>query len=171
MLVRAGEMVPVDGTVASAEAILDESTMTGGRLPVGDSRGAPIRSGTSNAGAAFELRASRPAAESAYAALVRVVQEAQSQRAPFVRPADRYAAPSSRSRLSSPEGPGCLSGDPVRAVAVLVVATPCPLILAAPIALMSGLSRAARSGVIIKGGGAIEALGRRAPSFWTRQGR
>ena len=159
VLVRAGEMVPVDGTVASAEAILDESTMTGEALPVGYSRGAPIRSGTSNAGAAFELRASRPAAESAYAALVRVVQDAQSQRAPFVRLADRYAALFLPLTLVIAGGAWLLSGDPVRAVAVLVVATPCPLILAAPIALMSGLSRAARSGVIIKGGGAIEALG------------
>jgi heavy metal translocating P-type ATPase len=159
VLVRAGELVPVDGTVAGAEAILDESTMTGESLPVAYRRGGAIRSGTSNAGEAFELRASRPAAESAYAALVRVVQGAQSQRAPFVRLADRYAVLFLPLTLVIAAGAWLLSGDPVRAVAVLVVATPCPLILAAPIALMSGLSRAARSGVIVKGGAAIEALG------------
>ena len=93
VLVRAGEVVPVDGVVAAGEAVLDESTLTGEPLPVtpGDAASA-VRSGTANAGAAFELRATRPAAESAYAALVRLVRDGRAERAPFVRMADRYAA-------------------------------------------------------------------------------
>jgi heavy metal translocating P-type ATPase len=158
-LVRAGELVPVDGTVQSDEAVVDESALTGESLPVSHVRGAAVRSGVANAGRAFELRASRPAAESAYANLVRLVRAAETQRAPFVRLADRYAAVFLPLTLAIAAAAWAASGDPVRAVAVLVVATPCPLILAAPIAIVSGVSRAARAGVIVKGGTAIERLG------------
>ena len=92
VLVRAGEVVPVDGLVESEEAVLDESALTGEPLPVTVHRGGQVRSGVASAGGAFELRAVRPAAESAYAALVRLVSQAEEQRAPFVRMADRYAA-------------------------------------------------------------------------------
>ena len=102
---------------------------------------------------------SRPASESAYAALVRLVEQAQAHRAPFVRMADRYAGFFLPATLIAAALAWAISGDPVRALAVVVVATPCPLILAAPIALVSGLSRAARCGVIVKGAGAIETLG------------
>ncbi len=118
-----------------------------------------MRSGTSNAGEAFELLATRRAADSSYAALVKLVSEAERERAPFVRLADRYAVVFLLVTVVLAGLAWALSGDPVRAVAVLVVATPCPLILAAPIALVAGLSRAARAGVIIKGGTAIERLG------------
>lgn len=159
VLVRAGEVVPVDGLVESEEAVLDESALTGEPLPVTVHRGGQVRSGVACAGSAFELRAVRPAAESAYAALVRLVTQAGEQRAPLVRMADRYAAlflPATTVVALLAWG---FSGDPVRALAVFVVATPCPLILAAPIALMSGLSRAARAGIVVKGGGALERLG------------
>lgn len=159
VVVRAGEVVPVDGIVVSEEAVVDESTLTGEPLPASIRRGGSVRSGTANAGEAFELRATRPAAESAYAALVRLVRAAESQRAPFVRLADRYAAVFLPVTLAAAGLAWGLSGDPVRALAVLVVATPCPLILAAPIALISGISRAARAGVVVKGGGTIEKLG------------
>src|SRR6185437_7466335 len=119
----------------------------------------PVLSGSANAGAPFDVRADRPAGESAYAALVRLVEQAQTQRAPFVRMADRYAAFFLPATILVAGVAWALSGDPVRALAVVVVATPCPLILAAPIALVSGLSRAARVGVIVKGAGAIETLG------------
>ena len=119
----------------------------------------PVLSGSANAGAPFDVRADRPAAESAYAALVRLVEQAQTQRAPFVRMADRYAGFFLPATLLVAGVAWAVSGDPVRALAVVVVATPCPLILAAPIALVSGLSRAARAGVIVKGAGAIETLG------------
>jgi heavy metal translocating P-type ATPase len=159
VVVRAGEVVPVDGIVTSAEAVLDESALTGEPLPVPCKAGAPVRSGSANAGEAFELRTTRPASESAYAAIVRLVQQAESQKAPFVRLADRYAAVFLPVTLAAAGLAWGLSGDPVRALAVLVVATPCPLILAAPVAIVSGVSRAARAGVIVKGGTAIEQLG------------
>jgi heavy metal translocating P-type ATPase len=119
-----------------------------------------VRSGTANAGDAFELRAVRPAADSAYAALVKLVRDAESQRAPFVRLADRYAIFFLGVTTFAAGVAWAVSGDAVRALAVFVVATPCPLILAAPIALVAGVSRAARLGVIVKGAGVIEALGR-----------
>jgi heavy metal translocating P-type ATPase len=159
VVVRAGEVVPVDGVVVSDEAIVDESTLTGEPLPSTIRRGGMARSGTSNSADAFELRTARLAAESAYANLVRLVRQAETQKAPFVRLADRYAAIFLPVALLVAGAAWIASGDPVRAVAVLVVATPCPLILAAPIAFIAGVSRAARAGVIVKGGGVIEQLG------------
>ena len=159
MLVRTGEIVAVDGTVQDHEAVVDESAMTGESLPVTIAAGANIRSGITNAGEPFEVLATRRADESSYAALVRLVEAAESDRAPFVRLADRYAVWFLGITVVLALVAWAASGDPVRAVAVLVIATPCPLILAAPIALVAGLSRAARAGVIIKGGAAIEGLG------------
>jgi heavy metal translocating P-type ATPase len=159
VLVRSGEVVPVDGAVISGEAVLDTSTLSGEPLPETVGAGMAVLSGSANAGSPFELRATRAASESAYAALVRLVEQAQAQRAPFVRMADRYAGFFLPATLLVAAGAWALSGDAIRALAVVVVATPCPLILAAPIALVSGLSRAARSGVIVKGAPAIEALG------------
>ena len=129
-------------------------------MPVSRPRGTNVSSGTLNAGDAFDMRATRTSAESAYSGIVQLVQEAERQRAPFVRMADRYAAILLPVTLVVAGAAWALSGDPVRALAVLVVATPCPLILAAPVALISGVSRAARQGVIVKGGGTIEKLGR-----------
>ena len=160
IVVRAGEVVPVDGAVQSEGAVVDESTLTGEPLPVTHGRGSTVSSGTLNAGDAFDMRATRTASESAYAGIVKLVKEAEQQRAPFVRMADRYAAILLPVTLVIAGAAWALSGDPVRALAVLVVATPCPLILAAPVALISGVSRAARHGVIAKGGGTIEKLGR-----------
>jgi heavy metal translocating P-type ATPase len=145
--------------VESDGAVLDESALTGEPLPRALRRGDPARSGATNAGAALDLRATRPAAESAYASIVRLVREAGSRRAPFVRMADRYAALFLVLTLALAGIAWAVAGDPVRALAVLVVATPCPLILAAPIALVSGVSRAARRGIIVKGAPVIEALG------------
>ena len=102
--------------------------------------------------------ATRPPAESTYAALVRLVQDAERSQAPFVRMADRYAGWFLPVALGMAALGWMLSGDPVRAVAVLVIATPCPLILAAPVALVAAVSRAARAGVIVKGASVIEQL-------------
>ena len=159
VVIGSGEIVPVDGEITTAEALIDESTLTGEPLPATHRRGDPVRSGVANAGAAFEVRTTRPAAASAYAALVRLVEAAGQQQAPFVRVADRYAAYFLPFALGVAGIAWAVSGDPVRALAVLVVATPCPLILAAPIALVAGVSRAASIGVIIKGAGVIERLG------------
>jgi heavy metal translocating P-type ATPase len=159
VVVRAGEVVPVDGMVMTDEAIVDESALTGEPLPATIHRGGSVRSGTAASGSAFELRALRPASESAYAGLVRLVTQAQTQRAPFVRLADRYAIILLPVTAVIAAAAWAISGEAVRALSVFVVATPCPLILAAPIALMSGLSRAARAGVVVKGAGTIEQLG------------
>jgi heavy metal translocating P-type ATPase len=158
-VVRTGDLIPVDGTLVSEQAVIDTSTLTGEPLPVTVGEGMSVLSGTSNAGTPFEVRASRPAAESAYAALVRLVSQAETERAPLVRIADRYAGFFLPATLLIAGLAWALSGDAVRGLAVVVVATPCPLILAAPIALFSGLSRAAGAGVIVKGTGAIETLG------------
>jgi heavy metal translocating P-type ATPase len=160
LLVRAGEVIPTDGAVRSAEAIVDESALTGEPLPSTLHAGAIARGGCTNAGEAFELEATTLASDSAYAALVRLVREAERSQAPFVRMADRYAIAFLPLTLVVAGVAWAASGDARRAVAVLVVATPCPLILAAPIAFVSGVSRAAREGVIVKGGAVIEALGR-----------
>lgn len=160
VVVRTGEVVPVDGTIITDGAVLDTSTLTGEPLPVTLTAGMTVLSGSANAGSPVDVRADRPAAASAYAALVRLVEQAQAQRAPFVRMADRYAGFFLPLTLVVAGLAWSLSGDPERALAVVVVATPCPLILAAPIALVAGISRAARRGVIVKGAGAIETLGR-----------
>jgi heavy metal translocating P-type ATPase len=158
LLVNTGDIVPVDGLVEGSTAVLDEAALTGEARPVEHGPGDAVRSGTANAGAPFNLRATAPAAASTYAGIVRLVQQAQSSRAPLVRLADRYAVAFLPLTLIIAAGAWLASGDPSRALAVLVVATPCPLILAAPVALVAGISRAARRGVIVKDGGALEML-------------
>jgi len=158
LLVQSGEVVPVDGLLESDAATLDESALTGEPLPVDHNVGDVIRSGVVNAGGPFDLRATTIAAESTYAGVVRLVSEAESSNAPFVRLADRYAALFVAVALALAGAAWALSGAPERAVAVLVVATPCPLILAAPVAIVSGLSRSSRRGVVVKGGAALEQL-------------
>jgi cation transport ATPase len=160
LVVRQGDVVPVDGTVLSDSAVVDEAALTGESLPATYARGEPLRSGIANAGEPFDLRALRPAAQSAYAALVSLVEQAQADRAPFTRMADRYAALLLPVTLVVAGAAWAFSGDAVRALAVVVVATPCPLILAAPIALVSGVSRAAAAGIVVKGASVIEQLGR-----------
>ena len=159
IVVRAGEVVPADGRVARGTAVIDESALTGEPLPVTTESGSVVRSGAANAGDAFDLHVTRPAAESAYAAIVRLVRAAESDRAPFTRIADRYASFFLPFALGVAGLAWLASDDPVRALAVMVVATPCPLILAAPIAFVAGLSRAARVGIIVKGAAALERLG------------
>ena len=158
LVVGPGEVVPVDGRIASA-AVLDESVLTGEPLQVERGVGEPVRSGVVNAGTAFEMHATATAKDSTYAQIVRLAAEAGAQNAPVVRLADRYAAWFLPLALLVAGGAWLASGSPVRAVAVLVVATPCPLLLAAPVAIVSGLSRASRHGVVIRSGAALENLG------------
>jgi heavy metal translocating P-type ATPase len=158
ILVRVGDVLPVDGRVAAGRAVLDQSSLTGEALPVSFGANEPVLSGTVNAGTPFTLVAERPAAESTYAGIVRLVAAARSQKAPMARMADRYGLAFLGFTLLLAGGAWLATGDPLRALAVLVVATPCPLILAVPVALVSGLSRAAGIGVLIKGGGALETL-------------
>ncbi len=159
LFVRTGEVVPVDG-VLLGPGVFDESALTGESRPVERQAGEQARSGAVCAGPGFDLRAIATAAQSTYAGIVRLVNEAQRQRAPFVRLADRYALIFIPVTLVIAAGAWVITGEAVRALAVLVVATPCPLILAAPIAIVAGISRAARRGIIVKGGGALETLGR-----------
>ena len=158
LLVRAGEVIPVDGVIASAQALIDESALTGEPIPVSRRAGEPAPSGTLTAGETFELRATATAGESTYAGIVRMVTAAQTTKAPFIRLADRYALLLLPVTLVLAGAAWLLSGDPIRGLAVLVAATPCPLILAAPAAFIAGVSQAARRGILIKGGGPLEAL-------------
>ncbi|WP_434723536.1 heavy metal translocating P-type ATPase [Mesorhizobium sp. RIZ17] len=158
LLVRAGELLPVDGILIDASAVLDESTVTGEPLPKRRGAGDALRSGTVNAGEAFVMRASAIADNSTYAAIVRMVAAAQTAKAPFIRIADRFALLLLPITLLLAGIAWYLSEDPIRALAVLVVATPCPLILAAPVAFIGGVSRAARAGILMKGSAALEAL-------------
>ena len=160
LLVRSGEVVPVDGRVEADVAVLDESALTGEPLPVERRAGDAVRSGVLNAGGPFDLRATTTARESTYAGIVRLVSEAEASSAPFVRLADRYAVLFLGVSLVLAGVAWAVSGQLERAVAVLVVATPCPLILAAPVAIVAGMSRAAHRGVVVKGGAALEQLAR-----------
>lgn len=160
LLIRQGDVVPVDGTVASAAAFLDTAALTGESLPVRLAQGQDAMSGATNAGEAFDLTATRLAAESTYAGIVRLVEAAQRSKAPMSRLADRWSLGFLAVTVALAGAAWALSGDPIRAVAVLVVATPCPLILAVPVALVAGLSRAAQAGVLIKGARPLEAMAR-----------
>ena len=160
LVVRSGEVLPVDGLVERDAAVLDESALTGEARPAERRAGERVRSGTVNAGSAFELRATATAEASTYAGIVRLVEQAASEKAPLVRLADRYAIWFLPFTLVVAALAWTVSHDARRAIAVLVVATPCPLILAAPIAIVAGISRAAKAGVIIKAGGALETLAR-----------
>ena len=161
LLIRQGEVLPVDGHIAPAfSATLDMSALTGESLPRSLAAGAETLSGSTSLAAAFEMIVSRPASESTYAGIVRLVEGAQATKSPMTRLADRYAVGFLALTIALSAAAWLLSGDPIRALAVLVVATPCPLILAVPVALISGLSRAAKSGVLIKNGGVLELLGR-----------
>lgn len=158
ILVRAGEIIPVDGLIASPIAVVDESALTGEPIPVTRQAGESARSGTLNAGDTFEITATATAEESTYAGIVRLVTAAQIAKAPFIRLADRYALMLLPVTIVAAGLAWALSGDPIRGLAVLVVATPCPLILAAPVAFIAGVSQAARRGIIIKGGAPLDAL-------------
>ena len=160
LLVRAGEIVPVDGVVSSVAATIDESAITGEPIPVAKVRGAAVLSGSLNAGETFELAATSLAGESTYAGIIRMVTAAQTAKAPFVRLADRYALIFLPVTLVVALVAWLISGDLTRSLAVLVAATPCPLILAAPVAFIAGVAQAARRGILVKGGGALEALAR-----------
>jgi heavy metal translocating P-type ATPase len=160
LLIRQGDVSPVDGTVESKRAMLDQAALTGESMPVGVDRGQDVMSGSTNAGDAFDLRVTRAAADSTYAGIVRLVEAAQASKAPMARLADRYSLLFLAVTVALATAAWWFTGDPIRAVAVLVVATPCPLILAVPVALVAGLSRAAHFGVLIKGAKPLEALAR-----------
>ena len=158
LLIRQGDVVPVDGIVDSELAYIDTSALTGESMPAHLSRGAEAMSGATNAGEPFNLLATRRAEESTYAGIVRLVAAAQRSKAPMARLADRWSLGFLAVTVAIALAAWWFTGDPIRAVAVLVVATPCPLILAVPVALVAGLSRAAHYGVLVKGAGPLESM-------------
>jgi heavy metal translocating P-type ATPase len=160
LMIKAGEIVPVDGTVATDAAVLDESALTGEPYAVTRPQGDAARSGVVNAGGPFTLRAVARAEHSTYSAVVHLVQAAQHERPPLVRLADRWAFWFLLATLGLAGGAWWFAGEATRGLAVLVVATPCPLIIAAPVALICGVSRAARRGIIVKGPSVLERLSR-----------
>jgi len=169
LVVRPGETVPVDGTLL-ANATVDESSLTGEALPVACPAGTRVGSGVINAGNAFDMLATSTAGNSTFSAIIRLVESARESKAPAARLADRYAL------LFVPLAFGIagiawlLSGDPGRALAVVVVATPCPLVLAVPVAIVSAMSRCARRGVLIKHGGALEKMAQVGTIFFDKTG-
>jgi heavy metal translocating P-type ATPase len=159
VVVKPGEVVPVDGVVVDGAASVSEADLTGEPLPVRKEAGAQVLSGSVSLDAMLTIQALRPSAESKYAQIVRLVEEAQARKAPIHRLADRYSAGFTVAALALAALAWIVTRDSVYALAVLVVATPCPLILATPIAIMSGIDLAARHGLIVKSGAVIEQLG------------
>ena len=158
ILVRAGEVIPVDGVLSDPDATVDEAALSGEPIPVNRHAGEAIRSGAVNAGQTFSIVATATEGESTYAGIVRMATAAQTAKAPTIRLADRFALLLLPVTIGLAGIAWMIAGDPVRGLAVLVAATPCPLILAAPVAYIAGVARAARVGVLMKGGAALEGL-------------
>ncbi len=159
LLVRPGEMVPCDAVVTTGSSHVDVSRLTGEPVPVSAGPGTRLPSGAVNGESPLTLRAEAPASQSLYARIVELVRSAQASKAPLQRLADRYAVWFTPLTLAVCVVAYLVSFDPVRVLAVLVVATPCPLILATPVAIIGGLNRAARRQIVIRNGGALEQLG------------
>ena len=160
LLVRPGDLVPVDGVVSSGRASIDESALTGEPLPRSKETGDPLLSGSINVGTAFEMSAVRISGESQYSKIVELVKRAQSERPPIQRLADRYAVWFTPLTALIAITSLLLTRSVDAFLAVLVVATPCPLILATPLAVISGVNKAAKESIIVKSGAAIEQIGK-----------
>ncbi|MFN2317015.1 MAG: heavy metal translocating P-type ATPase [Gemmatimonadales bacterium] len=158
LLVRPGEMLPCDGRIIDGQSELDTARITGEPMPVAVEAGHEVRSGALNSHGALTLEATALPSESLYARIVEMVRTAQASKAPLQRTADRWATWFTPLTLAVCAVAWGISGDPLRVLAVLVVATPCPLILATPVAIIGGINRAARRRIVIRHGGALEAL-------------
>jgi heavy metal translocating P-type ATPase len=170
LLIRPGEMIPCDGVVLGGRSHVDVSRLTGEPLPVSAAEGTRLRSGSLNLESPLTLRATAPARESQYARIVELVRSAQASKSPIQRLADRYAVWFTPLTLAVCAVAWAASGDPVRVLAVLVVATPCPLILATPVAIIGGINRAARRGIVFRHGTALEQLGRVRTAIFDKTG-
>jgi heavy metal translocating P-type ATPase len=160
LLVRPGEVVPLDGILLSDSGTFDESSLTGESLPVERAAGETLMSGSLNGEAAVRMQVTALMEDSQYSRIVALVKEASESKAPMVRLADRYAIPFTALAYALGAVGWIISGDPTRFAEVLVVATPCPLLIAAPVAFLGGMSRAAHSGIIVKYAGVLEQLSR-----------
>ncbi|MEO8636145.1 MAG: heavy metal translocating P-type ATPase [Gemmatimonadales bacterium] len=158
VLVRPGEMVPCDGEVTEGRSSVDSSRLTGEPMPVTAVPGTALLSGSLNVDGPLVLRVIHVARESQYARIVELVRTAQQSKSPLQRLADRYAVIFTPVTLMVCVLAWLVSRDPTRVLSVLVVATPCPLILAAPVAMIGGINRAARRRIIIRHGEALERL-------------
>ena len=158
IIVKPGELVPIDGLIIKGTGEFDESSLTGEARPVAKTVGDTVMSGSINGDEAITLTVTKLAKDSQYQQLVKLVQEAEQTPAHFVRLADRYAVPFTFAAILVSLLAWWLSKDPRRFAEVLVVASPCPLILAAPVAMVSGMSRASRNGIVVKTGSVLEKL-------------
>ncbi len=158
LVVRPGELVPVDCELLSARGSFDESSLTGEPLPQTRVTGQEVPSGAVNGSELVRVRALRVTADSQYQQIIQLVREAEKSQSPIVRLADRFAVPFTIIALAIGGIAWAVSGDPVRFAQVLVLATPCPLLIAAPVAFMGGLSFSAKNGIIFKGGAILEQL-------------
>ena len=160
LLVRPGELVPVDSHIIKGTSYFDESSLTGESQPLNKTVGDSLMSGSLNGDASVTVQVDKLAKDSQYQQLVKLVKEAEKTPSKFVRLADRYAVPFTLAAYVIAGSAWYLSKDPVRFAEVLVVASPCPLILAAPVAMVSGMSRASRNGIVVKTGDVLEKLAR-----------
>ncbi|HEX4932386.1 MAG TPA: HAD-IC family P-type ATPase, partial [Gemmatimonadaceae bacterium] len=158
LVVRPGEVVPCDGEIEEGRSELDTSRLTGEPVPRAVEPGARVMSGMLNGSGAFVLRATARSGESQYARIVELVKSAEASKSPLQRLADRYAGWFTPLTLAVCAVTWWWSGDATRVLAVLVVATPCPLILATPVAIIGGINRAATRHIIVRSGSALERL-------------
>ena len=158
LVVRPGDLIPVDGTLLSAQADVDESALTGELISRGKDLGDTLPSGSVNTGGAFEMRADKVSTDSQYSKIVQLVRQVQEERPPLQRLADRYAVWFTPLPLVMCGIGWWITGDARTILSVLVVATPCPLILAVPMAVISAINRAVGVGIIVKGGMALEQI-------------
>jgi heavy metal translocating P-type ATPase len=159
LIVRSGDLVPVDGTIESGTCEIDESALTGEPLARGKGPGDVVYSGSIDVNGSFEMRADKLSTESQYAKIIDLVKKAQMEKAPIQRLADKYAVVFTPLTLGFAAAGYFYTGDPTAILSVLVVATPCPLILATPLAVISGMNKAAELGIIVKGGTPMEQAG------------
>jgi heavy metal translocating P-type ATPase len=158
VIINAGDLVPADAVILEGTASFDESSLTGESLPEIKSAGGSLLSGSINLDGSVRAKVTAAAADSQYQQIIKLVQSAAASQAPFVRLADRYAVPFTLIAYAIAGAIWAYSGQPIRFLEVIVVATPCPLLLAAPIALISGMARASKYGIIVKTGSALERL-------------
>lgn len=170
LVIKPGDLIPVDGEITSSNAKIDESSLTGEPLPKSKSIGDQVFSGTINIGDAFDIRATKKSEESQYSKIVQLVKKAQQEKAPIQRLADKYAIWFTPLTLAA-SGTGWLVTNNFETIlSVLVVATPCSLIFATPVAVISGINRAAKSGIIIKTGAAIEQVAKTQVTVFDKTG-
>lgn len=158
LVIKPGEIVPADGRVIMGESTFDEASLTGEAKPMSKKVGDELMSGSVNGDSSVKMVVEKRAEDSQYQLIIKLVEESKEKPARFVRLADRYAVPFTLIAYLIGGIAWWASGDPVRFAQVLVVASPCPLILAAPVALVAGMSRSSKSGIVVKTGTAVEKL-------------